>query len=79
MKSIKKIMLNSDLKNIFEKFLKPCSYTGTCCFDFKIENKKMYVFEMNPRVNGALNSSWNKDNLAEVIRELIQNFNNDIF
>jgi len=78
MKSIKKIMLNDKIKSVFERILKPCSYTGTCCFDFKVENKKMYVFEMNPRINGALNSPWNKDNLAEVIRDLIQNYDGNI-
>ena len=74
MKSIKKIMLNDKIISVFERILKPCSYTGTCCFDFKVENKKMYVFEMNPRINGALKSPWNKDNLAEVIRDLIKNY-----
>ena len=78
MKSIKKIMLNDKIISVFEKILKPCSYTGTCCFDFKIKHRKIYVFEMNPRLNGALNSPWNKDNLGEVIRDLIQNFNNVI-
>ena len=77
MKSIKKIMLNDKIKAVFEKFLKPCSYTGTCCFDFKIKDRKLYVFEMNPRINGALNSPWNKDNLAEVIRDLIQNYDSN--
>lgn len=73
--SIEKIMLSDKIKDTIELFLIPCSYTGTCCFDFKIVNNNIYIFEINPRLDGAFASPWNKDNLCEVIRELIRNYN----
>lgn len=71
--SYKKIVLDDKIKSIIEEILKPTCFTGTCCFDFKIKNGEMRIFEINPRLNGALASSWNKDDLVNVIRTLIQN------
>jgi predicted ATP-grasp superfamily ATP-dependent carboligase len=51
----------------------PTGFTGTCCFDYKIKDDELRIFEINPRLNGALTSPWNKDDLAEVIRHLILN------
>ena len=76
-KSIKKIMMDDKIKSMFSKILKPCLYTGTCCFDYKVKNDKLYVFEINPRLDGALASPWNKDNLGEVIRESIKIYDAD--
>jgi len=68
----KRVILNDTIKSIFEKFLKPCSYTGTCCFDFKIKDRKIYVFEINPRMGGSLNVPKNKQDLIDIIRDLVK-------
>ena len=68
----KRVILNDKLKQIFELFLKPCSYTGTCCFDFKIKDRKLYVFEINPRMGGSLNAPKNEKDLTSIIRDLVK-------
>ena len=54
--------------------MQPGYFTGTCCFDFKMQNGKMRIFEINPRLDGALASPWNKEELIKVIRDLIRNY-----
>jgi predicted ATP-grasp superfamily ATP-dependent carboligase len=68
----KRVVLNDKIKLVFEKFLKPCSYTGTCCFDFKIKDRKLYVFEINPRMGGSLNAPKNEKDLTSIIRDLMK-------
>lgn len=68
----KRVILNDKIKLVFEKFLKPCSYTGTCCFDFKIKDRKLYVFEINPRMGGSLNAPKNEKDLTSIIRDLMK-------
>ena len=70
--SYKRVDLDHKVKRVFEQFLKPCQYTGTCCIDFKLCDGKVFIFEINPRLNGALASPWNKSDLGLVIRELIK-------
>lgn len=64
-----KLYLNSKLVKAFESFLKPCSYTGISCFDFKIKDKHLYIFEINPRIGGSLNR--NMKDFTNMIRNLI--------
>ena len=69
--SYKRVELDDNVKCVLEQFLKPCQYTGTCCIDYKLCDGKVFIFEINPRLNGALASPWNKSDLALVIRNLI--------
>ena len=69
-----KVILDDNIKNIIEEVMQPGYFTGTCCFDFKMQNGKMRIFEINPRLDGALASPWNKEELIKVIRDLIRNY-----
>lgn len=71
--SYKKVQVSKKIKKIIEEIMQPTSFTGACCFDFKIKDDKIRIFEINPRLDGSLTSPWNKDDLAEVIRHLIRN------
>jgi predicted ATP-grasp superfamily ATP-dependent carboligase len=73
--SYKRVILDDKFVRIIEEILRPFCFTGTCCFDFKMVGDKIRIFEINPRVDGALTSMWNKDDLALVIRHMINNFN----
>uniref|UniRef100_A0A6C0LFQ4 ATP-grasp fold PylC-type domain-containing protein n=1 Tax=viral metagenome TaxID=1070528 RepID=A0A6C0LFQ4_9ZZZZ len=75
--SYNKVILDDNIKNIIEEVMEPCYFTGTCCFDFKLQNGQMRIFEINPRLDGALASPWNKEDLINVIRNLIQNFDSE--
>jgi carbamoylphosphate synthase large subunit len=66
--------LDDNIKNIIEEVMRPGEFTGTCCFDYKLQNGQIRIFEINPRLNGALASPWNKSDLVKVIRELIHNY-----
>lgn len=67
-----RIILEDKIVRELELFLKPTNYTGTCCFDFKIKNGELKVFEINPRIGGSLNFPENKKDLTNVIRELME-------
>lgn len=71
--SYKRVNLDNNIIKSIEEVLRPFSFTGTCCFDFKIQNGNLRIFEINPRLDGALCSSHNKSDLFKVIRELIKN------
>jgi predicted ATP-grasp superfamily ATP-dependent carboligase len=72
--SYKKVILNDAIVKNIEEIMRPFCFTGTCCFDFKLQNGQMRIFEINPRIDGSLTSLWNKNDLADVIRNLINNF-----
>uniref|UniRef100_A0A6C0LC37 ATP-grasp domain-containing protein n=1 Tax=viral metagenome TaxID=1070528 RepID=A0A6C0LC37_9ZZZZ len=69
-----KIRVTLDNKTVkeLELFLKPTLYTGTCCFDFKIKDGNLKVFEINPRLGGSLNLLENRRDLTDIIRKLIE-------
>jgi predicted ATP-grasp superfamily ATP-dependent carboligase len=75
--SYKKVIFDDKINKIFEEILEPFCFTGTCCFDFKMVDDEVRIFEINPRVDGALTSMWNKDDLALVIRHLITNYDRE--
>ncbi len=54
-KTIIKIPGDPQKLKIFEKFLKPLSYTGPCNIDYKLnEENELMIFEINPRLGGSL-------------------------
>lgn len=71
--SYKKVQVSEKIKKIIEEIMQPTHFTGACCFDFKMKDDEIRIFEINPRLDGSLTSPWNKDDLAEVIRHLIRN------
>jgi len=73
--SYKRVILDDKTIKVFEEIMQPFCFTGTCCFDYKMVGDKIRIFEINPRVDGSLTSMWNKNDLALVIRHMIDNFN----
>lgn len=65
------VQVDSDTIKSIEKFLKPYKYTGPSCFDYKIINGKISVFEVNPRLGGSLSHGVYKE-LSEIIRQLVK-------
>lgn len=43
----------------FARILDALAYTGTCCFNYKIENDRPLIFEVNPRAGGSLRLDLN--------------------
>lgn len=43
----------------FARILLALGYTGTCCFNYKIEDDKPLIFEVNPRAGGSLRLDLN--------------------
>jgi len=68
----KRVELPEKLIRIVEKFLKPASFTGTSCFDFKIVDGKMKIFEINPRLGGSLKNVDNEDDFITIIKKLME-------
>lgn len=71
--SYKKVNVSEEINKIIEEIMMPTRFTGACCFDYKMKGDEIRIFEINPRLDGALTSPWNKDDLSEVIRHLIHN------
>lgn len=67
-----RILLDKDILNKFELFLKPTLYTGVCCFDFKIINGALKIFELNPRLGGSLTLPENQGDFKDVIQKLME-------
>ena len=66
-----RVTLDDKIVKELELFLKPTFFTGTCCFDFKIKDGNLKVFEINPRLGGSLTLEENKTDLTDIIRKLI--------
>jgi len=67
----KMVQVDNDTIKSLEKFLQPYKYTGASCFDYKIVDGKISVFEVNPRLGGSLSHGIYKE-LSEIIRELVK-------
>ena len=70
----KRSEINKACLDIFEKFLKPVNYTGTCCIDYKILNNVPIIFEINPRLGLSLTYESNKQDAADVVLKMIDVF-----
>jgi predicted ATP-grasp superfamily ATP-dependent carboligase len=40
--------------NLFTEMLNSIGFEGLCCFNYKVRDKRPYVFEINPRFGGSL-------------------------
>ena len=69
-----KINLERKYIDDLEKLLLPCQYDGICNIDFTIICNNIKVFEINPRLGGALMKF--KSDLIKVIVVAITNYNN---
>lgn len=70
----KRCEINKTCLDIFEQFLKPVHYTGTCCIDYKILNNVPIIFEINPRLGLSLSYECNKQDAADVVLKMIDIF-----
>jgi predicted ATP-grasp superfamily ATP-dependent carboligase len=61
---------------IIEKFVKPVSYTGTFCVDFKLAKDTLIVLEINPRLGASLSYPENIEDGVRVISNLINIYKN---
>lgn len=43
----------------FDDILEALAYVGTCCFNYKVEDGKLLIFEVNPRIGGSLRLDLN--------------------
>uniref|UniRef100_A0A6C0LDU4 ATP-grasp domain-containing protein n=1 Tax=viral metagenome TaxID=1070528 RepID=A0A6C0LDU4_9ZZZZ len=67
-----RVTLNKKIVHELELFLKPTLFTGICCFDFKIKDRNLKVFEINPRLGGSLTLEENAKDLTDIVRKLIE-------
>lgn len=51
--------VNTPFADLFAAILKALNYTGTGCFNYKIENGRPKIFELNPRAGGSLRLDLN--------------------
>lgn len=67
-----RVELDNHIIEKIQKFVEPCSFTGTFCVDFKIVNGQLKIFEINPRIGGSMNSYDNGLDFTNIIKNLIQ-------
>ena len=53
-KSVERIENHQKYKRIFEKMLSTMDYEGICCFNYKVTDEGMKIFEVNPRYGGSM-------------------------
>lgn len=56
--------------SLFENILCELNFKGLCCFDYKIEDDTVKIFELNPRYGGSLTRVV--DELIPVLYEYLQ-------
>jgi predicted ATP-grasp superfamily ATP-dependent carboligase len=67
--------INSNYLEIIEKFIKPVSFTGAFCVDFKLAKNTLIVLEINARLGGSLSYIQNSLDAVNVINHLIEVYN----
>jgi len=60
-------------ENTFSKILKKLNFTGFLCFDFKIVDDEVKIFEINPRLGGTLIRTHS--HFVEMLNAVINNLN----
>lgn len=63
---------HSHFKQTFENILIAIGYQGICCFNYKIVNHNLMIFEINPRYGGSLTYFFLEDALYSY-RDAISN------
>ncbi len=51
---------HSHLHNLFEMILNQLEYQGICCFNYKILESTVKIFEINPRYGGTMTDFINE-------------------
>ena len=51
--------VDTPFADLFGAILKALNYTGTGCFNYKVENGRPKIFELNPRAGGSLRLDLN--------------------
>jgi len=51
---------HEEYKSIFEKILSSMDYEGICCFNYKITEEGLSIFEVNPRFGATMNRFINE-------------------
>lgn len=74
----KRTIIDKYYVKIIEKFVKPVSYTGAFCVDFKLAKNTLIVMEINPRLGASLSYPENIKDGADVIRCLINIYKDKI-
>lgn len=65
------IELSKNYSQIFHSILKAIQYSGPINIDFKIQNAKIRIFEMNPRLGGSLMVEQNQADLVACLKALL--------
>lgn len=50
----REVVDHGHLNNLFQKILNKIDYQGTCCFNYKIVEGTVKLFEINPRFGGSM-------------------------
>ena len=50
----KEVVDHGCYKELFEKILNKLGYRGICCFNYKLDNGIVKIFEVNPRYGGSM-------------------------
>ena len=74
----KRTHIDKPYVKIIEQFVKPVSYSGAFCVDFKLAKDTLIVLEINPRLGASLSYPENITDGAEVIRKLIEIYEDKI-
>jgi len=56
-----KILENNELEGTANKILEKLNFRGPCCFNYKKNNDKIYIFELNARFGGSAMKSLTKE------------------
>ena len=72
-----RMMIDPVYIDAIDRFIKPTSYTGTFCVDFKLNKQgALIILEINPRLGGSLSYPQNSNDAGMIISQLIDVFSN---
>jgi len=65
-------VVDNNYIEIIEKFIRPISFTGVFCVDFKLAKNTLIVLEINARLGGSLSFPQNSQDAVNVINRMIE-------
>jgi predicted ATP-grasp superfamily ATP-dependent carboligase len=71
----KRTHIDNNYLEIIEKFIRPISFTGTFCVDFKLAKNTLIVLEINARLGGSLSYPENIQDAVNIISHMIKVYN----
>lgn len=74
----KKTHIDEVYVKIIEEFVKPVSYTGAFCVDFKLAKDTLIVLEINPRLGASVSYPQNIEDGAAYVSHIIDVYKNKI-